>query len=353
MMKNVFCFHVAKIVLFCIFAVYNIESPMKKIISIIMVALLVVCVSCKQKSVPAFKSDNFSTGKAGEMILAIDSNYWTPAAIKAIYNVLQQPQPAINQIEPMFDVIQCSNKDFLASFTRHRNVLQFDCKQQYSGNFYEIQKNPYTSPQILVKIRGNNLDSCLALFLQHQDEIIKVMYDNDLARLQNAHRKLNNPEVEKKIKEKFGISMTIPTDYFVGREEKDFLWLCYRTPKNDRFIMIYQTPAYTLNTANVVAKRDSVTKAYIAGAVQGAYPKVADVKDFPLSQNIQLHYHNGLELRGFWDSVRDKMGGPFYSFTMENADNSMCVTIDGFVYAPQEHKRDYIREVEAIVKSIQ
>lgn len=351
-MKNVFCFHVAKIVLFCIFAVYNIESPMKKIISIIMVALLVVSISCKQKSVPAFKSDNFSTGKAGEMILAIDSNYWTPAAIKAIYDVLQQPQPAINQIEPMFDVIQCSNKDFTASFTRHRNIVQFDCKQQYAGNFYEVQKNPFTNPQILVKIWGNNQDSCLALFLQHKDEIIQAMYNNDLARLQNAHRKLNNPEVEKKIKDKFGISMTIPTEYFVGREEKDFLWLCCRTPKNDRFVMIYQTPAYTINTANVVAKRDSVTKAYIAGAVQGAYPKVADVKDFPLAQNIQLRYHNGLELRGLWDSVRDKMGGPFYSFTMLSPDNSTCITIDGFVYAPQEHKRDYIREVEAIVKSI-
>ena len=325
---------------------------MKKLSYFLIVVLAVFSVSCKQKSVPAFKSDNFSTGKAGEMILAIDSNYWTPAAIKAIYNVLQQPQPAINQIEPMFDVIQCSNKEFLASFTRHRNIVQFDCKQHYSGNSFEIEKNPYTNPQILVKIRGNNLDSCLALFLQHQDEIIKAMYNNDLARLQNAHRKLNNPTVEKKIKEKFGVTMTIPTDYFVGREEKDFLWLCCRTPKNDRFIMIYQIPAYTINTANVVAKRDSVTKAYIAGAVQGAYPKVADVKDFPLAQNIQLRRHNGLELRGFWDSVRDKMGGPFYSFTMLNADNNQCLTIDGFVYAPQEHKRDYIREVEAIVKSL-
>jgi hypothetical protein len=46
------------------------------------------------------------------------------------------------------------------------------------------------------------------------------------------------------------------------------------------------------------------------------------------------------------------MGGPFYSFTMLNADNNQCITIDGFVYAPQEHKRDYIREVEAIVKSL-
>ena len=46
------------------------------------------------------------------------------------------------------------------------------------------------------------------------------------------------------------------------------------------------------------------------------------------------------------------MGGPFYSFTTLTADGSSCITVDGFVYAPQESKRDYLREVEAIVKSI-
>ena len=146
--------------------------------------------------------------------------------------------------------------------------------------------------------------------------------------------------------------MTIPADYFVGREEKDFLWLCYRTPKNDRFVMIYQTPAYNINAKKIVAVRDSITKAYIAGAVQGAYPIVADMEGFPLVQDLQLNYHKGVELRGLWASVRDKMGGPFYSYTFLNSSTNQCITIDGFVYAPQEHKRDYLREVEAIVKSL-
>lgn len=325
---------------------------MKKIIYAFFVFSLIVGCSCKQKSTPAFKSDNFSTGKAGEMILAIDTSYWTNAACAEIYKVLQQPQPAINQIQEMFDVITCSNKDFLASFTRHRNIVQFDYNKNYSNNSYELKRNPYTNPQIQIVIRGNNTDSCLALFLQHQDEIIKAMYDNDIARLQNAHRKLNNPNVEKKIKEKFGISMTIPENYFVGREEEDFLWLCYRTPKNDRFVMIYKTPAYELITENIVYERNRITKDYIQGAVQGAYPIVAELEGFPLSQKYQLHYHNGIELRGLWASVRDKMGGPFYSFTMLSPDKTSCITIDGFVYAPQEQKRDYLREVEAIVKSI-
>lgn len=325
---------------------------MKQLFYISLAIVLLLCGACKQKTTPAFKSENFSTGKAGEMILAIDTGYWTKEARKEIYKVLQQPQPAINQIQEMFDVIECSNKDFLASFTRHRNIVQFDYNPKYGTNSYELKRNPYTNPQIQVVLRGNSCDSCLALFLLHQDEIIKAMYDNDIARLQNAHRKLNNPAIEKKIKEKFGISMTIPDSYFIGREEEDFLWLCYRTPKNDRFVMIYKSPAYELNTENIVYERNRITKAYIQGAVQGAYPIVADVEGYPLSQQYQLHYHNGIELRGLWASVRDKMGGPFYSYTMLSPDKQSCITVDGFVYAPQEQKRDYLREVEAIVKSI-
>lgn len=327
---------------------------MKKISYFAAVLLLLTMVSCRQKSgTPAIKVDNFSTGKAGEMILAIDSNYWSAAAKKAIYAVLQQPQPAINQVEPMFDVIQCSNDDYKASFMRHRNIVQFDYNPDYSANTFEIVKNPIANPQVLVIIKGNHQDSCLSLFLAHQDEIVKAMYDNDIARLQNAHRNLNNAVLEKKIREKFGIKMTVPDGYFVGREEDDFLWLCFRTPKNDRFVMIYKSPRYELTKENVVAERDRITKAYIQGAVAGAYPIVADQDGFPLAKEMQIRYHNGLELRGLWASVRDKMGGPFYSFTQVSPDSTSCITVDGFVYAPQETKRDYLREVEAIVKSLQ
>ncbi|MBP5205787.1 MAG: DUF4837 family protein [Bacteroidales bacterium] len=327
---------------------------MKRISYFAVILALLTMFSCHHKSsTSGIKVDNFSTGKAGEMILAIDTGYWSKAAMKAIYEVIQQPQPAINQIEPMFDVIRCSNADYKASFMRHRNIVQFDYNPDYPGNTFEIARDPLTKPQIHVKIRGNNQDSCLAIFLAHQDEIVKAMYDNDIARLQNAHRKLNNPVVEKKIKEKFDISMTIPEGYFVGREEEDFLWLCFRTPKNDRFVMIYKSPKYDLTTENIVAERDRITKAYIQGAVAGAYPLVANIEGYPMRQELQLRYHNGVELRGLWETVRDKMGGPFYSFTQVSPDNASCITIDGFVYAPQEEKRDYLREVEAIVKSIQ
>ena len=85
----------------------------------------------------------------------------------------------------------------------------------------------------------------------------------------------------------------------------------------------------------------------------GAYPIVADLEGYPWAEKRQIRYHEGLELRGLWASVRDKMGGPFYSFTQISPDSVSCITVDGFVYAPQEKKRDYLREVEAVVRSLQ
>ena len=51
---------------------------MKKISYFAVIIVLLTAVSCRQKSgTPAIKVDDFSTGKAGEMILAIDTNYWS------------------------------------------------------------------------------------------------------------------------------------------------------------------------------------------------------------------------------------------------------------------------------------
>jgi hypothetical protein len=46
------------------------------------------------------------------------------------------------------------------------------------------------------------------------------------------------------------------------------------------------------------------------------------------------------------------MGGPFISFIIDDVKNDRVIHIDGFVYAPQFKKRDYIRQLEAILHSI-
>ena len=47
-----------------------------------------------------------------------------------------------------------------------------------------------------------------------------------------------------------------------------------------------------------------------------------------------------------------KMGGPFVSLSTVDEERKELITVEGFVYAPQFNKRDYLRELEAILFSL-
>lgn len=316
------------------------------------IAITLLLTSCEQKKVGSFKVDNFSNGKAGEMLLIMDDKYFSESQEQEVIDFFQQPQPAINQIEPMFDVLHFQSEDFTSKFVRHRNIVHFDFNPKYNNNIITFDRNAWSNPQVYIKIKGYDADSCMILFRNHADTILKLLYDNDLKRVQYAFNRELEPTIKKVLKEKFGISLAVPMHYFIANQVDDFLWLRFRTTKNDRFIMVYKQPAYELTEGNVIAMRDTITKKYIPGAVKGAYPIITQKFGFPIVNPIQIGSKKGLEMRGLWESIGDHMGGPFYSFTYLTADGQYCITVDGFVYAPQEDKRNYLREVEAIVKSV-
>jgi len=309
--------------------------------------------SCKKGGTKRFKVDNFSNGKAGEVILVLDKKYATEAMLNYFEEFFCQPQPALNQEEQMFDVLHFENKEFTSQFQRHRSIVQFDMNPNFASNTFAIEDNVWARPQVHIYLRGNNVDSLMTLFKQNEEEILKRLYDNDLKRVQYFYSTNNNAYIEKKIKEKFGINITIPNTYNIAREEKDFMWLRFQTVRNDRFIIVYTTEGTDLSRKGLIEARNEKTKAYIPGALRGAYPIVAEVYQFPLYQNnVKVGTTIGAELRGLWECEGDKMGGPFYNYSFIDQTGENVISIGGFVYAPEEEKRDYLREVEAIVKSV-
>lgn len=181
---------------------------------LIVVFTAVTITGCKKKSLSGFKVDNFSNGKAGEIILVMDNNIISTEIKKQVEAHLQQPQPAINQVEPMFDILKFSSKDFTSFYQKHRNIVHFDINKNYSNNTISFDKDVWSSPQVYVHIKGNNVDSCLTLFFNNEKEIIHLLYENDLKRLQSYFLNNNDASIELKIKEKFGITMSVPRAVF-------------------------------------------------------------------------------------------------------------------------------------------
>jgi hypothetical protein len=59
-----------------------------------------------------------------------------------------------------------------------------------------------------------------------------------------------------------------------------------------------------------------------------------------------------LESRGVWDVKNDFMAGPFINYIIDDKKNNRQLVLEGFTYAPQIAKRNYMFELEAIIKSI-
>jgi hypothetical protein len=58
------------------------------------------------------------------------------------------------------------------------------------------------------------------------------------------------------------------------------------------------------------------------------------------------------EVRGIWEMKGYTMAGPFITYAIEDKINNRYLVADGYVYAPSLQKRDYIFELESIIKSI-
>src|SRR5665811_1878585 len=64
------------------------------------------------------------TGKAGEMVVVISKQSWDGDPGKLIRETLAQPQVALPQDEPLFDIINVPHEAFKDIFKSTRNIIQ-------------------------------------------------------------------------------------------------------------------------------------------------------------------------------------------------------------------------------------
>lgn len=71
-----------------------------------------------------------------------------------------------------------------------------------------------------------------------------------------------------------------------------------------------------------------------------------------MSRNMEFDGRFVQEVRGLWQMENDMMGGPFVSYAQVDTVNNRVIVTEGFVYAPEKNKREFIREMEAAVQTL-
>ena len=328
----------------------------KKTQNIIFLSLIIVffTTSCSDSNSSNQSILFTSGGRTSEILVVINNDLWNSAIGDSIKASFQITPPWSARIEPEYIISHIPIKAFGSTYQKQRNIL-FIKKVVDGKEKVEIRRNVYAKPQSLIVIKANDIESLTKSFVKYQNKIKSVFHKNELKRISNAYRGLEEKKLGAQLGQKFGFKVVLPKGFEMASNKADFAWLRRVTKDVEEGIIIYTIPyndTASFNMQNIINLRNSLTKFYIPGPINDTYMKVSNIFP-PYSTQTDFKGHYSMELRSLWDVKGYAMGGPFMSYTFVDSLASRLITIDGYIKAPKKEKRDLMLHVEAILNSFE
>jgi hypothetical protein len=296
-----------------------------------------------------------SGGRTSEVLVVMNDQNWKRIAGDTVRNTLGAIPEWQAVPEPEYMVSHINKVQFGSVYQKFRNILIVEFKPEFKKSKILVKHNVWSKPQTVVKIKVADMKSFLKIYSETYIQIKELFHKNELKRIANAYKGMEVKPLTIKLKKKFAIEMVFPKGFFVATDGADFMWI--RRPSRDveEGVFVYTYP-YTdtsnFNFHRIIAIRDSITKKYIPGPIDGSYMKVSSV--FPPMVTITDFKGNySTEIRSWWDVHGYAMGGPYISYTFVDTIANRMMCIDGYIKAPRKDKRDLMLHLEAIFSTFE
>lgn len=326
---------------------------MKYILHLLFITLLSACTNnTSNKLLPE------SNGKYGEVLVVIDSNLEKGMVGETLNRVFFESLDGLPQKEGQFRMSTVHPTGFKSVLKKSKNILKVELKPN-NGKKVQIVNDVWAKDQLMIKITANNQETLDRILNKNKKTIRDYFNEEEIKRLQRQFLIKRERKLEKRISEKFEIKLTVPSAFIKMKDSSDGLWFKKEKTIGQhqviQGVMIYSMPYASDSTFSVnemITHRNRFTKNNIKGFRDSSYMAVYE-EYRPVEATISLDSTYAVEYRGLWNMKNDFMGGPFLHYTLVDQKNNTVIHMDGFVYAPKFEKREYLRELEAIMKSIQ
>lgn len=297
------------------------------------------------------------SGKSGDLLVVIDTTYWTHQTGDAIRETFTQEQKGLPQREALFNVINVPEKSFARIFQTNRNIVLIKIKPQEETKI-SISKDVWAKTQLVVSITAPNDKVAAETIRKNSNTLLDYFNSKEIERLQAKYKVNANSKKAAYLREKLNLSLNIDELFAVAKEAEDFIWLRKEFDVGghpvSQGLIIYTYPYDNdsiFYVSSLVAKRNALTKEHVSGGIKGSYMQVYSEYP-PAEKEINLKGIYAKELRGLWQMEGAFMGGPFLTYSLVDETRNRVITIDSYVYAPKFDKREYLREMEALALSI-
>ena len=320
---------------------------MKK--NLILLFSVLTMVSCQtKKGTPLVLSSN---GNINTVTVVMPNQLWKGDIGQTVRDMYAYPAEGLPQQEPLYDLKQISPEIFTGFAQSSRSVLWIGISDQTN---VRIDKNIYAQPQTIAVFTAPTADQLTEIIISQSNKVIKTIRKQE--RIERLRRIRKSSYRNHGLEEKFGISLTMPSAYNMIKEDENTIWYQRETQKGHVNILVATTPYNEMivsqkNLDQIIAKRDSIGKAFIPGRLPNSY-LITEKAYEPYVYYTTFGNKPALEIRGTWEVQGDFMAGPFLQYIINDKAKNRNIILEGFVFAPSTAKRDYIFEVETILKSI-
>lgn len=298
-----------------------------------------------------------STGKVNELLVVTGSKEaWYGPLGDTIRDFFGGQMVGVPQPEPIFDILNIPDQALNDLFKKHHNIFIVDIGPSYATTTSETKEDLWAIPQRVIKVTAPDTASFYAEFDRKKASFMKLFEQLEIHRTISINQMANDVQIIGQIEKKFGISLNIPGSFYIAEDGPDFAWLRHSMHKTrgdvELGILIYSTD-YTdtaiFSPGYIIQWRNTITRQHIPGPSPDSYMKVADevippvftrTNDFPAGYAVIT--------RGLWDVENDFMGGSFINITFLDEKTNKVISLDGYVYNPNESKKEYLRQLESI-----
>ena len=330
----------------------------KLIIGILLLFIGFILNSCEE---PGANKPRFS-GSFGELIVVAPNSIWKSDLGDSIYNIIGAYQYGLPQAERQFNIVHITPQKFKSVLKGHRNVCIIKVDTA-TVRPIKLEKSKWARGQLVITISAKSKKRLLAAVKENGLRAVELFQSSEINRHYLRNKKLGNAAIGGQIEKIQGFNMTTQKDAHLEKNKNGLTWIRLERERDkggfrhqiSQGTLLFSLP-YTsqenFEDTNVYRTVDSVLKANLPGPGENQYIQLNFRYITPQATELNFKGSYAKEYRGLWRMENNAMGGPIYLLTFLNEKENRIIYAFGYVFAPQFNKREYLREVEGVIKSI-
>ena len=293
------------------------------------------------------------TGKTGDVLVVMNKQMWDGSPGQAIITHVSPMLISLPQAEPSFSIMPVNPEGFRDIYVAHRNVIQAIIDPGKSKAEMTVERNKWAETQYVVTLTAPDTASLAQCIRENGEAIRRGINDAERERLTDW---LTNSAGRDRSVLAAGDTqweLLMPAGWKPDFNRDGIMMISAETPATTQSVMVSVTDR-TASRLGCIELADLTQKKMsdeVKGPDGGSFMVIE--KKTPVScRSFRRSGTDYIEMRGLWTLEGGFMGGPFISYAFIDSASARAVVVTGFVYAPREEKRELLRQVEALMYTV-